>query len=719
MRRRRNRLTSLDLGGIFADPRHHSRPDHLLTRFPPNYRGPMVPSRTGVPRRTLRLFNRARSATVSLGLARRARRLRSPSELAASAALRRSPDPTCARRLRFASALARPRADPWRFLLAAGLATLGVLLVDLAAGWDQPVQAQNSLEQSDPADGQVLASSPREIRLTFTEPIGNANRLNIACEGDPFTAHGQPEVGDDGRTLVVEIVQPMPAGDCDVSWQVSETSGEPGIDGSFSFTVRAAPPTTPGGSTVPGPTSTTPIGAADAGADGDDEVLDASEASDGPTWLGRVLSTFGVAVLFGSLVLIVAAWPEGPEYIVAVRFLRSVWLIGLIGTLVYVVALTAAVNDESFGHGLNPSGWLDLLDAGWPGRAAVARLVLVLASGWVVLRPERVIDPTTQLPAIGIPALAVVTLGLSRTGGEWEVVGVIAGITHAAAMAIWVGAVVLLARVVLAGPGEEDLVHAVRGFTRISGSVIVVTIVSGLIQLYRLDGGELFSESHGRVLLLKTLLVAAMVFVALTAGQVVRTRLARASDLSVPMANRLRRAFGTQAVLGVGVLALSGWLLALEPGKLPAEEGPDFAVNETIVDPDADVDLTVSLDPGQVGMNRLRVEVSQPETGLSGLELTFIPPVGSDANEVVQRIPLTGAGIADSGTNGGVPLNVAGAWTLQVSARTATGSVTGAGSSFDVLEADGSVRTSDIGTSPTQPPVTAAPTTAPPPSTTS
>jgi len=629
-------------------------PDH-----PSNYRGPMVPSRTGVPRRTLRVF---------------------------------------------VSAIA---------------ATFGALFLVLAVGWGQPVHAQNTLEESDPTDGQVLASSPREIRLTFAEPIGDANLLNIACDSDPFTEHSPPEVGDNGRSLVVEIVQPMPAADCEVSWQVSETTGEPGIEGSFGFTVQATPSTTPGATTAAGPTTTRPAGAATTSEGGDDEVLDASDVSGGAIWIGRVLSTFGVAVLFGALVLIVAAWPEGPEYVIAVRFLRSVWLIGLLGTLLFVVALTAAVNDESFGHGLNPSGWLDLLDAGWAGRAAIARLVLVVASGWVVLRPERVIDPTTQLPAIGIPALAVVTLGLSRTGGEWEVIGVIAGVTHSIAMAIWIGSVVLLARVVLAGPGEEDLVHAVRGFTRISGSVIVVTVASGLIQLYRLDGGELFGESHGRVLLLKTLLVAAMVFVALTASQVVHTRLARASDLSVPMAHRLRRAFGTQAVLGVAVLALSGWLLALEPGKLPADEGPDFAVTETVTDPEAGADLTVSLDPGRVGMNRLRVEVREPATGLSALVLTFVPPVGSDANEVIQRIPLRGAGIADSGPDGGVPLNVAGAWTLQVSARTPTGDVTGANNSFDVLEADGSVSTSEIGTSPTQPPVTPAPTSTPSPSTTS
>ena len=38
----------------------------------------------------------------------------------------------------------------------------------------------------------------------------------------------------------------------------------------------------------------------------------------------------------------------------------------------------------------------------------------------------------------------------------------------------------------------------------VSLGAIVVTVISGLVQLYRQDGGELFSTSHGRVLLLKT-----------------------------------------------------------------------------------------------------------------------------------------------------------------------------------------------------------------------
>ena len=74
-------------------------------------------------------------------------------------------------------------------------------------------------------------------------------------------------------------------------------------------------------------------------------------------------------------------------------------------------------------------------------------------------------------------------------------------------MAVWLGGLILLARVVLAGPGEEDLVHAVRGFARISTPALAITILTGFIQMYRLDWGEIFTSSHGRVLFLKSIAV--------------------------------------------------------------------------------------------------------------------------------------------------------------------------------------------------------------------
>src|SRR6056297_1110709 len=169
------------------------------------------------------------------------------------------------------------------------------------------------------------------------------------------------------------------------------------------------------------------------------------------------------------------------------------------------------------------------------------------------------------------------------------------GVLHALAMAVWVGGVVLLARVVLAGPGEEDLVHAVRGFGRLSNVAIGVTVITGIVQMILLDGGNLFGSSHGAVVLLKTVVDAVMVFVAMSARQFVNQRLARANEMTIPMADRLRRAFGVEAVAGAVVLAMSAWLLSLSPPNVDAGPDIDYAIERRIEAPEADIDVTVQL----------------------------------------------------------------------------------------------------------------------------
>ena len=93
----------------------------------------------------------------------------------------------------------------------------------------------------------------------------------------------------------------------------------------------------------------------------------------------------------------------------------------------------------------------------------------------------------------------------------------------------------------------------------------------------------------------------------------------------------------------------------------------------------------------------------QPATGLTGLTVTFLPPEGSELGSIVQTVPLTGAGIAVS-PDDYLPLDVAGAWTMQVSATTPTGNLPGRRRrAFIVRNADGSLPTSDIGSLPERP----------------
>ena len=175
-----------------------------------------------------------------------------------------------------------------RLVLAALVAALGALLLGAAPAGAQ----QAGLEESEPADGAELDEPPSQIVLRFDAEIGNANLVTVSCGNNPFTALSQPTRSDDNRTLTVEVLEPMPAGTCNVAWTVSEPSGEVGASGRFSFEILTSPiSTTP--TTVPGTTSE---GGGDtegddgAGDDGtEDEIADASEVSDGATWLGRVL----------------------------------------------------------------------------------------------------------------------------------------------------------------------------------------------------------------------------------------------------------------------------------------------------------------------------------------------------------------------------------------------------------------------------------------------
>jgi copper transport protein len=595
-----------------------------------------------------------------------------------------------------------------RVLVGAALGAAGI--IGLLPG---TAFAENTVVSSDPADGSTLDTSPEAISITFSEPLGEVNTITLTCT-DLYTV-GPRQVSDDRLTMTAEVIDPLPRGACVASYVVSDEEGSPNGQGNITFTVENDPvvATTPTSEPTSGDSVPADAGETTTATTATGEVANLSDvdSGQGPLWLGRLISVFGLAVLLGSLVVIAAAWPEGVEYLVTIRFLRAVWIVAFLGSLLYVAAATAAVTGSGLGSGFNPVNWVDLFDAGIPGIAAVARLVLVVASAWVAFRPDRVIDPVTQMAALGVPALAVATIGFSRTNMDLAVIGVPLSIIHALAMSVWLGGVVLLARVVLAGPGEEDLVHAVRGFGRLSNVAIGATIATGIVQMILLDGGDLFGSSHGRVILLKTVVVAAMIFVAVSARQFVNQRLARANEMTVPMADRLRRAFGFEAAAGVVVLAMSAWLLSLTPSNVTTGSDIDYAISVTVEAPEADLDVTVRLTRDRVGLAGMAVVVDAPDEGLSGLEVVLTAPPNDTIGTITQPVPLTGTGVAVllEGDQG-LPLTVAGDWTLVVNAVTPTGVFTGPPQGFTILEADGTEAVAELTVPPvvtvTIPPIT-------------
>ena len=548
--------------------------------------------------------------------------------------------------------------------------------------------ADNPIVTSSPENGASVEQAPSTVSLQFANQLGTTNTVTMTCGpagGDATPVPlGSPVLLSDRVTLSVSVPSTLGKGVCNVAWQITDTNLQPAGSGSISFTITADPVVTTT-TTIPDTGGTTPVGTDGTGAattstttvtttapsgggsgsgtaDGEDT---GSTSSQGPLALFRLLSNLGVAVLLGSLVVIAAAWPEGVEYLLTVRFLRITWLLTLVATALFAGALTAQITGKGLGSSLPPTAWGDLLDT-TAGKAALVRFLLVIVCAYVVLQPERAIDPANQLPALGAPALAVATMAFSRDGFGMIEIGV--GLIHALAMAVWIGGLWLLVMVVLSGPGEEDLLHAVRGFARLSTPALVLTVVTGVGLMFRLDQGSIFSTNHGLVLIVKALFVAAMVFIGLEARRFINQRAARAHTMTLPLANRLRRVLRFETVLGVVVLLLTAWLLTLAPAGLAASPrsaydlGPVHRFANTALNAEIDVAFTE-----EVGLSDVLIEVNQPTEGLSGLAVDFIAPPGSAIGGLtIHTIPLTGTGSVVLPKSAGFSLDVPGVWTVIV-----------------------------------------------------
>ena len=158
-----------------------------------------------------------------------------------------------------------------------------------------------------------------------------------------------------------------------------------------------------------------------------------------------------------------------------------------------------------------------------------------------------------------------------------------------------------------------------------------------------------------------------MLFVGLTARQVAQARLARAHDLSPPTADRLRRAFGTEAVIGVVVLGLSGWLLSFTPAKLPDEQRswttPSSSRSSTRR---AASTSPCRSRPARSVATSCGSRCARPSTGLTGLTVDFVPPAGSGQATISQVDPAERAPASPCRPTATSRWRSPGAWTMEV-----------------------------------------------------
>jgi putative copper export protein/methionine-rich copper-binding protein CopC len=566
----------------------------------------------------------------------------------------------------------------WHSLFSLVVATVAAvgLLASLPGAAHAASTIPNELISSNPQPNSTVNVVPTQLQLIFRNKLDadDAAALGVLLRCNGVTVSlGAPVIAVDMQTVSTPLASLPPAGQCTVTWVINRNIGSLGT---FNFTLLVTTDTTATASGDDG--ATTVVG----------EIVTVAPASESRfgllLGLFRILEYLFVISLFGGLLYIVMGWPEGFEYDTTQRFLRLSW-IGATVTMFVVVALhSARAGGDSFVASLNPFSWFGALNSAF-GFIILLRFVLVAGSAWIVFSPRRVLAPETQVPAIIYLLAMMATYGLTRIGQNLSVATYIFGIFHAWSMGLWLGGLALLARAALAGPGDRDLLDAVRYFAKISPLLIVLTVFTGLVQVYLMDGAAIFTSSHGRLNVLQLVVAALMIWLMLVLRNFAMTRLNREKRLSAQMAWRLRRAITAEIVVGVLILAITSWAVSMRPAQaVPKRAAPvaNYIYREELKNDRFHVVL--SLTPLTTGANAMRVELIEPKR-INNFEVRLVPQAEGYAG-ISLIVPIKYPGAAVAPVDGGLVFPVAGVWNVEIVGTTTTGDLTPLGTTITVVD---------------------------------
>jgi putative copper export protein/methionine-rich copper-binding protein CopC len=530
------------------------------------------------------------------------------------------------------------------------LGTLTLLTGHASAAGD------NTVESSTPAAGEVLTLAPTQIQLRFTQPVGGTEAvaqmgLVLTCDSK-ITNLASPQLGSDGVTVSAALTQVLSNGNCKVDWTLPDGSA-----GSFTFTSNVQSTTTVPDSVPNNPTPTIP------GLPG--EVVDTAPRLGGPVGLMRWFTFFLVSAVFGGIVFVRLTWPEGVEYPVTERYFRQVGVLAVLAMYLLVVLMAAREAETGIGSSFSPTSWGALLET-TDGRAVVARFVFVIALVYMAWITERVLFETAGVITTVLLGLTALTYGFDRFAGRGALLGVALNTLHMGMIAVWVGSIAIIWRVVLHGPGSSDLVDALRGWARIATPLTVGVVVTGVAQVARIDGISLINSGHGRVMLLKCIIVAGMIFVSAAVRQFIVRGLQRTKSLNERAVYRLKKPVGVELSLSIVVLATSSWLMAMRPPYiLLADKGPrvDYAIVQELEGKD-DFKVRVSITPGNVGANRVLIELFGPSR-IQNFTVKMTPENPNFSGYTI-NVPITRPGGALIDADAKYLLRAPGLWKLEV-----------------------------------------------------
>lgn len=500
----------------------------------------------------------------------------------------------------------------------AGLALAMLAVVGSgAAAW-----AHASLVAAAPADGAVLSAAPARFSLTFNEPVSPLVLNLVRPDGGKVPLE---RATLRGQTLEIAAPPDLSRGTHVLAWRVVSEDGHP-VAGSVVFSIGA-------------PGAAPPV----------------AEAVDWPVraglWAGRLALYAGLFLGAGGV--FAARWlsPSPPP-----RRLLLFVAAGLLGGAVALGFQGLDALGAPVGHIADAATW----KAGYRtsfGRTALFAGIALAAASASFLLPR---SPARMLALAGLLGVGAALAASGHAGAappQWLTRPAV--FVHAAAIAVWTGALLPLALTLKAG--GPDAAAALRRFSAAIPFVVAALVAAGAVLAVVQVGtpAALLSTAYGRVLLVKLALLAVLFGLA----AVNRWRLTGPSERGEAAATRrlVRSIAAETAVVLLVFAAAACWRFTPPPRALAMAAAEPADVHIHTLDAMAEVVIT----PGRAGPVASRITIMTGDYGpLDAKEVTLVLASATAGIEPIRR-PARKAGDGAWQVDD-VTLPVPGTWQVRV-----------------------------------------------------
>jgi len=189
---------------------------------------------------------------------------------------------------------------------------------------------------------------------------------------------------------------------------------------------------------------------------------------------------------------------------------RKASLIGLLwffSSFIYIIATLADILGVSFTDALDMTTVRSFVSQVLIGRYLLAQTLVAFLAGYLILRFKRVI-PTLILLLISLIAIAAPALESHSASGGSHALATGSMLLHVAGLTLWAGGLFALIFI-----SVEDRKYAVPRFSAMALWAAIVVVLSGLINAWaRLNFREAWDTTYARVIILKTILTAILLF---------------------------------------------------------------------------------------------------------------------------------------------------------------------------------------------------------------